>query len=155
MAAKKKFNFIRPTLYFCIAGIFIPGFSALATFVPLTLFRAFGIECWNAWAGMWAIMTICALATPLMFVRFIKRKLVEGDNLTTRNLLIFNFMEYTFLQCTLSILFTSIKTRCHGTDGQNGLEFAFSAWMAIPFLVLISMVFDNLKENRDEKLRVE
>jgi len=33
---------------------------------------------------------------------------------------------------------------CNGNGGQNGLELAFTAWLALPILILFSFVFKRI-----------
>jgi hypothetical protein len=80
------------------------------------------------------------------------KRVSGGYNLPTGELIIFNIVEYTFIQATLAAFFTSGRTRCYVTDGQNGLEFAFTGWMALPVLVVLSFVFDKLREGKIEEL---
>ena len=155
MTSKTKLNLTRTTLKFGIAGIFIPGFTAIAILVPVTFFRALGVECYVVWTSWWALTTIGAIIAPLIFLKVILKRLADGYSMTTKSVIIFNLIEYTFLQCTLSIFFSSAETRCYGTDGQNGLEFAFTGWIAIPFLILISLLFDNLVDRRTRQLNAD
>ena len=146
MTPKKKYNFITPTLKFCIAGFFIPGFTAIAIIGLQMGIGLLGIECSKSWKVLWTVTTIGAVIAPVVFVRLMNKSLLEGYNLATSKLIVFNVVEYTFIQCTLATLFTSSQTLCYVTDGQNGLEFAFTGWMALPCLIVLSMVFDNLRE---------
>lgn len=107
-----------------------------------------GIECSNSWTVLWTLTAIGTVTAPFIFVRIMNKRLLEGYNLTTGKLMIFNIIEYTFIQCTLATFFTSGPTLCYVTDGQNGLEFVFTGWMALPFLVVLSLVFDNLRERK-------
>ena len=155
MTSNKKFNFTRTTFKFGIAGIFIPGFTAIAILAPVTIFRALGIECYVVWTIWWALTTIGAIVAPLTFWKMILKKLSDNQTMTTASVTIFNLLEYTFLQSAFSVFFSSAETRCYGTDGQNGLEFAFTAWIAVPFLILISWLFDNLVDRRTRELKAE
>lgn len=155
MASKIKFNLTRTTLKFGIAGIFIPGFTAIAILVPVTVFRALGFECYVVWTSWWALTTIGAIIAPLIFLNVMLKRLAGGHTMTTASVIIFNLVEYTLLQCSFSIFFSSAETRCYGTDGQNGLEFAFTGWIAIPFLILISLLFDNLLNRSTRQLNVD
>jgi hypothetical protein len=83
------------------------------------------------------------------------KRILEGYNLTTDKLIIFNIIEYVFIQATLATFFTSGQTLCYVTDGQNGLEFAFTGWMALPFLIVLSLVFDNLRGRKADELNEE
>lgn len=153
MITKKKYSFITPTLKFCIAGFFIPGFTAIAIVGLQMGIGLLGIECSKSWTVLWTLTTVGSVAAPFVFVRLMNKRLLEGYNLTTDKLIIFNVIEYTFIQCTLSIFFTSGQTLCYGSGGQNGLEFAFTGWMSMPFLVVLSLVFDNLREIRIEEIK--
>jgi hypothetical protein len=155
MTKEKKYNFIRPTLKFCIAGIFIPGFTAIAILGLQMGIGLLGIECSNTWIILWALTTIGALTAPIVFVRLMNKRLSEGYHLDYYKLLIFNIVEYTFIQCTLATFFTNGQTLCYVTDGQNGLEFAFTGWMALPFLIVLSLVFDNLRERKVAELNAD
>jgi hypothetical protein len=155
MISKTKFNFTRTTLKFGIAGIFIPGFTAIVILAPVTIFLALGIECNIVWTSWSALTTTGAILSPVIFWKAILKRFADGQTMTTSSLIIFNLIEYIFLQCTLSMFFSSAETRCYGTDGQNGLEFVFTGWIAVPFLVLISLLFDNLVDRRQREIEAD
>ncbi|MBK7651427.1 MAG: hypothetical protein IPJ20_12785 [Flammeovirgaceae bacterium] len=155
MTTKKKYNFITPTLKFCIAGFFIPGFTAIIIMGLQMGLGLLGIECSNTWKILWTFTAIGAVITPFIFIRVMNKRLLEGYNLTTDKLQIFNLVEYTFIQCTLTIFFTTGQTLCYVSDGQNGIEFGFTAWMALPILVALSLVFDNLRERKTDKIKAD
>jgi len=152
VTTSRKYNFIRPTLKFCIVGFFIPGFTAIAIAGFQIGLASLGIECANAWTILWITTTIGTVIAPIIFIRLMNIRLASGYNLEPGKLLSFNIIEYTFLQGTLAMLFTSGRVLCHGIDGQNGLEFAFAGWMALPILIVLSLLFDKLRERKTEKL---
>jgi hypothetical protein len=63
----------------------------------------------------------------------------------------FNIIEYTLLQASLASLFTNGQTLCYVTDGQNGLEFAFTGWFAIPIVFLLSVLFQQVQKAKLEQ----
>ncbi len=151
MAKTKEFSFIGPTLKFSIAGLFIPGFTAIVILGIQMGIAFLGVECSNSWKVLWTLTSIATIVSPVIFIRLMNVRAANGYNLTSKEILIFNIAEYTFIQCTLAPFFTTGKTLCYVTDGQNGLEFAFTGWMAIPCLVIFSLVFDFVrKRNRDQ-----
>ncbi len=152
MTTEKKYNFIRPTLKFCIAGIFIPGFTAIAILGVQMGIGLLGIECSDTWIILWTLTTIGTLTAPIVFVRLMNKRLSEGYHLDYDKLLIFNIVEYTFIQCSLAAFFTTGRTLCYVSDGQNGMEFALTGWMALPFLVVLSLVFDYLRDRKTDGL---
>src|SRR5688572_30447305 len=118
MTTNRKYNFIRPTLKFCIAGIFIPGFTAIA-FMGLVMGLMFlGIACESAWTILWTLTAIGAVIAPIVFIRLMNKRLASGYNLEHSKLLSFNIIEYTFIQCALAMLFTNGHVLCDVTDGQ-------------------------------------
>lgn len=153
MITKKKYNFITPTLKFCIAGFFIPGFTAVAILGFQMGIGFLGIECASSWTILWTLTTVGLLVAPIFFVRLMNKTLKTGYNLATHKIIIFNIVEYTFIQATLAAFFTNGRTLCYVTDGQNGLEFAFTGWMALPFLAVLSLVFDKLREEKTAELK--
>ena len=152
---KSKFSYINNTLKFSIAGFFIPGFTLFIFFGPQMGLTFLGIECSNAWKVIWTLTAIGMLVSPVIFTRMMIRRASEGFHLTTKELTFFNILEYTFIQATLGSLFTNGKTLCYVSDGQNGIELIFSGWMAIPFLILISLFFDFAKEKIMEDYGME
>jgi len=148
-----KTSYLKSTLKFCIAGLFIPGFTAIAIWGLQMGLGLLGIECSTSWTVLWTLTTIGMVMVPLIFIQQMNKRLSKGYNLTTDKLTIFNLIEYTFIQATLAIFFTSGQTLCYVSDGQNGLEFAFTGWMALPFLVVLSLLFDNLRERKTDELK--
>ena len=155
MISTKKQNFIRPTLKFCIAGLFIPGFTAIAI---IGLQMGIGLlsgDCKTSWTILWILTTTGMVTAPFIFIRLMNKRLLKGDFQLTGKLLVFNIIEYIFIQATFAKFFTSEQILCSTTDGQNGLEFAFTGWMAIPLLVVLSLRFDHLRKIKFEELNEE
>ena len=155
MNVKKKFNFINQTLKFCIAGFFIPGFTAIAILGLQMGVKLLGIECSKSWIVVWTLTTVGAGVAPFVFIRLMNKRLLEGYNLTANPLIVFNIIEYVFIQSTLAAFFTNGQTLCYVSDGQNGLELAFTGWMSMPFLVALSWMFDNIREKRTEEIKAD
>jgi len=152
MAGNGKFSYTNSTLKFSIAGFFIPGFTAIILLgfqMGLTLL---GLECSVAWKVIWTITTIGAIGAPILFVRIMDRTMMAGFHLTSKETIFFNLIEYTFIQCTLAFPISTGQRLCHGRDGQNGLELVFTAWAAIPILILIALTFDYLKRKKMDEI---
>ena len=143
----KNFNFINPTLKFCAAGLFIPGFTAIIILGMQMAISFLGIECSNSWKVLWWITSFGTILLPILFIRKFTSKIKRGVNLTTIEITVFNIIEYTFIQCALAAYFSNPNTLCYVTDGQNGLEFVFTAWMATPLLVVLSLIFDSIRKS--------
>ncbi|MFY0598579.1 MAG: hypothetical protein JXR03_02830 [Cyclobacteriaceae bacterium] len=155
MTKNKRFKYINSTLKFSIAGFLLPALGAIL-FLGLQMGLSFlGIECSTAIKTLWTITSLGLVITPIVFIHLITKKLNAGDNLTSNELIIFNIIEYFFLQCSLASLFTTSNTLCYVTDGQNGLEFAFTGWMAIPVLIIFSLVFDFITKKKLQDSRLE
>ena len=136
-----KFNFIKPTLIFAIVGLFIPGFTAIGLLGLQMLLSNIGIECSTAWTIIWTTTTIAGLVLPLLFYRHIASLTIDKIQSLKTRLTFFNLLEYIFIQSSLTPLFTSGQTLCYVSDGQNGLELVFTAWLALPILVAFSFIF--------------
>jgi hypothetical protein len=137
-----KFNFIKPTLIFSIVGIFIPGFTAIVLLGLQMLLSNIGIECSTAWTFIWTTTIIAGLILPFLFYRHIVSLTVDKQQSLKIRLTIFNLLEYIFIQSSLTLLFTNGQTLCYGSGGQNGFELVFTAWLALPILVIISFIFN-------------
>lgn len=137
-----KFNFIKPTLIFAIVGIFIPGFTAIGLLGLQMLLSKLGIECAIAWTIIWTTTSISGIILPFLFYRYINALTVEKLQSLKTRLIFFNLFEYIFIQSSFTLLFTSGKTLCDFTDGQNGLELVFTAWLALPILIIFSYLFN-------------
>ena len=155
MTSKKKINYLSSTQKFCIAGLFIPGFTAVVILGLQMGLGLLGIECSNSWTILWTITTIGSVTAPLIFIRLMNKRISEGYILTTDKLLIFNIIEYTLIQCTFAAFFTSGQTLCYVSDGQNGIELVFTGWIALPFLIVLSFLFDKLRDRKIEELKAD
>lgn len=138
------FNFIKPTVIFVIVGLIIPGFTAIGLLGLQMLLNYFGVKCPTAWTIIWTTTSIAGLILPFLFCRYITRLTVDKLQSLKKHLTLFNLFEYTFIQSSLTPLFISSKTLCHNHDGQNGLELVFTAWLALPILILFSFVFNHI-----------
>jgi hypothetical protein len=143
---KTKFNFVKTTLKFSLAGVFIPGFTAILLMGIQMLLTACGIECSISWIIIWMMSSIGAITVPIFFVRKINRSQAADLGLRSNDLIFFNLVEYTFLQGSLSMLFSNAHTLCYVSDGQNGLQFVFTGWIALPVLILLSFYFEYREE---------
>jgi hypothetical protein len=139
---KMKFNFIKPTLIFAIVGLFIPGFTTIGLLGLQMLLSNFGIECSTAWTIIWTTTIIAGLILPYLFYRHITILTVDKSQSLKTRLRFFNLFEYIFIQSSLTPLFTSGRTLCYVSDGQNGLELVFTAWLALPILIAFSYIFN-------------
>ena len=137
-----KFNFIKPTLIFLIVGFFIPGFTAIGLLGLQMLLRKFNIECSTAWTIIWIFTISAVLILPILFYRYITRLTKDKLHSLKLRLNLFNLLEYIFIQSSLTPIFTSGQMLCYGRDGQNGLELVFTAWLALPILLIFSFIFN-------------
>jgi len=146
----KKPDLLKSTLIFSVVGVFIPGFTAIGLLGFQMLLTLFGIECHNAWTVLWSLTVLGAITLPFLFYQHIttltKKKL---SNLKTL-LIFFNLFEYTFIQASLALFFTSGQTLCYVSDGQNGMELVFTAWLALPILIGLSMFFKLILKSKNE-----
>ncbi|MBL1143295.1 MAG: hypothetical protein HND54_00005 [Bacteroidetes bacterium] len=144
-------DLLKPTLIFSAVGLFIPGFTAIGILSFQMLLSYFGLECHNAWSVLWSITIIGGLILPILFYRHLKTFTEnKRENLKTR-LTFFNLIEYIFIQASLALFFTSGQTLCYVSDGQNGLELAFTAWIALPILIGLSALFNWTLKSQNEK----
>ena len=137
-----KFNFIKTTLIFAIFGLFIPGFTAIGLLGLQMLLGKIGIECSTAWTVIWTTTIIAGLFLPYLFYKHITKLTVDKLQSLKSRLTIFNLIEYTFIQSSLTPLFTTGQTLCYGNGGQNGLELVFTAWLSLPILLMLSFIFN-------------
>lgn len=148
-----KFIYTKQTLKFCIAGFLIPGFTAILLVLIQQGFTLLGVECTISWTIVWTLTTAGMITAPIMFVKQMTKTFSTGHELSKDTLTIFNIVEYIFIQSTLGALFSNSRTLCYESDGQNGLQFVFTAWMALPLLVVLSIVFDCLRRKRLDEVR--
>ena len=132
-----KFNFLKPTLISCVIGVFIPGFTAILFFLFQLLTNKLNVECETYWKSLWILTTIISIVSPIFFIKNIEKT----KNPTLAKLTFFNFIEYISIQACFAQFFTSGKTFCYGSGGQNGLELVFTAWLALPILICFSFIF--------------
>ena len=137
-----KFNLTKPTLIFAIVGLFIPGFTAIGLLGIQKLLSSVGLECSTAWTIIWITTIIVGLALPYLFYRHISTLTADKLQVLKTRLTLFNLLEYILIQSSLTPLFTSGRTLCYGSGGQNGLELVFTAWLALPILLLFSFIFN-------------
>jgi hypothetical protein len=151
---KNKVGFVKTTGWFSLAGLFIPGFTAIGIIGLQSLITLFGVECANSWSLLWSITIVGSIILPWVFLRFIQRTSLETETLR-KWLIFFNIIEYTLLQASLASLFTNGQTLCYVSDGQNGLEFAFTGWFAIPIILLLSVLFQQVQKAKLEHAEIE
>lgn len=138
----KKSSYLYSTLKFCIAGIFIPAVTIYAIVVFQIGLEFLGIECKTAWTIIWTITSIGAIVTPAVFILLLSKTSPTNYKFKRDNIVKFNIIELLLIQTTLAIFFTTGQSLCYGNGGQNGLEFIFTGWMALPALLIFSLIFD-------------
>lgn len=139
---KYQYRYLKATMIFCLIGFFIPGFTAILLLGIQMLLTEIGIECANSWKLIWIGTWIGMILLPILFFRYLDRKSTETYQKLKTNLILFNLFEYIFIQASLASLFTNGNTLCYGSGGQNGIEFAFTAWLALPILIIFSYFFE-------------
>ena len=150
----KKPDLLKLTLIFSAVGLIIPGFTAIVLLGFQMMLSSFGLECHNAWTVLWTITIISGLTLPVLFYRHLKNLTDKKIRNLKNRLLFFNLMEYTFIQASLALFFTNGHTLCYVSDGQNGLELVFTAWLALPILIGLSVLFGKtLKTINDKEIK--
>jgi hypothetical protein len=155
VTSPKKYSFTSQTLKFCIAGFFIPGLTAIAIIGLQMGIALSGIECSVTWTLLWILTAIGMVIAPLLFIRRMNGRIAARQTLTTREFTVFNVIQYTLVQATLASFFTSGYTLCYVSDGQNGMEFVLTGWMALPLLIVMSLFLDSLWKRKIRKLNDE
>jgi len=146
MKTEKKFDFKMNSLVFCIVGFLIPGFTAIILLGIQMLFTKLGIECSNAWKVIWIIGWIGSIILPLYFTKYIRIVTAEKLHSLKSKFIFFNLLEYIFIQISGASLLTNGKTLCYVTDGQNGIELAFSGWLSLPIIFMMSFYFSKISK---------
>jgi hypothetical protein len=139
---KYQYRYLKATMIFCLIGFFIPGFTAILLLGIQMLLTEIGMECANSWKLIWTGTWIGMVLLPILFFRYLNRKSTIPYQKIKKNLILFNLFEYIFLQASLASLLTNGNTLCYGSGGQNGIEFAFTAWLALPILIIFSYFFE-------------
>lgn len=139
---KYQYRYLKATLIFCLIGFFIPGFTAILLLGIQILLTKIGMECANSWKLIWTGTWIGMILSPILFFRYLNGKSTVPYKKIKTNLILFNLFEYIFVQASLASLFTNGNTLCYGRGGQNGIEFAFTAWLALPILIIFSYFFE-------------
>lgn len=100
MALKNDLKFTISTLKFSIAGLLIPGFTAIIILGLQMGIQLLGVECSNSWLILWITTSIGAMITPLIFARRLK-----FGNLPSKEIHLFNIIEYTFLSMPFGVIY--------------------------------------------------
>lgn len=140
-----RWTFTKPTLYFLIAGIFLPPITAISLLLIQILLTSLGIECSVAWNTIFWISKASVIIFPILFFIFSKSKLKKAKSIAL-DITIFNFVEFLLVQSSLALFLEDAKTLCYSSDGQIGLGLVLVGWAAIPILLLLSIIFDQLNE---------
>jgi|TARA_B110000967_G_scaffold46094_1_gene46434 hypothetical protein len=146
----KKPDLLKPTLIFSAVGFFIPGFTAIGLLGFQMLLSSLGMECHTAWTAIWTVTILGGIMLPILFYRHITTLTDKKLSNLKTHLTIFNLLEYTFIQASLALFFTSGQTLCYVSDGQNGLELVFTAWLALPILIGFSLLFRQKMKSKNE-----
>lgn len=141
------FNFVKPTLYFCIAGLFAPGFTLFFMILLQSGLERNGVDCNSFWHTSFLFSALFAVLLPVLFSVHIKY--LSTRNLLLFKIILFNAVEYFLLQIGFGYFTSNVKMLCDGNDGQNGLELILNGWLAIPILIALSYLFNYLLDVRN------
>jgi len=130
------FNFVKPTLYFCIAGLFISGFSLFFMILLQSGLEKNNVGCTAFWYNSFLFSGLFAILLPVLFCIHIKY--LTNKNLLLMKIILFNALEYFFIQIGFGNFSSDVKMLCYASDGQNGLELFFNGWLALPILILLA-----------------
>lgn len=133
-----NFNFLKPTIIFCAIGVFIPAFTIIPFFLFQTSFDKLGVNCETYWKSLILIFSILSIISPLLYFKYLEKYRKP----TQSNLLLFNIIEYTCLQIGISQFFDTSNSICFG-QSDGGLIFVFAAWLALPILICLGLIFKN------------
>ncbi|WP_269227793.1 hypothetical protein [Flavobacterium eburneipallidum] len=142
-----KFDFLKPTIVFSIIGFFIPGFTVFGLIGTQYLLSLSGIECSISWKIIWSLTAIFAIFLPIIFANYIRNISKEKLKTLKTKLILFNLIEYVCIQSSFGSLFSNSNTLCYESDEQNGLELIFTAWLALPILVILSIMFNKISNS--------
>ena len=143
-----KFNFLIPTTFFTLIGLFIPYFTALGLLFFQMLISRAGVDRPTAWTMLLCLTTISSIILPIIFIRHIKNSLVEKEETSkiwlVIKLILFNLFEYSFIQASLSPLFTTDIKLTNGTSFPHIPVIIFTAYLSLPILIAFSFIFNKL-----------
>lgn len=129
-------------MIFCVIGFIIPGFTAILLVGIQIILEKLGMVCPSIWKTFWLLSWIGMILLPILFFKILNKKETESYEKLKTNLVFFNFFEYFFIQTAFSLFFTKADTICYVSDGQNGIELAFTAWLSLPILMIFSYIFE-------------
>ena len=129
-------------MIFCVIGFIIPGFTAILLVGIQIILEKLGMVCTSIRKTFWLLSWIGMILLPILFFKILNKKETESYEKLKTNLVFFNFFEYFFIQTAFSLFYTKADTICYVSDGQNGIELAFTAWLSLPILMIFSYIFD-------------
>lgn len=129
-------------MIFCVIGFIIPGFTAILLVGIQIILEKLGMVCTSIWKTFWLLSWIGMILLPILFFKILNKKETESYEKLKTNLVFFNFFEYFFIQTAFSLFYTKADTICYVSDGQNGIELAFTAWLSLPILMIFSYIFE-------------
>ena len=150
--SKRSINsFTKPTLYFCLVGFIAVAFPAYVLLGLEYCLEKLGYSCENAILSICKCATYICLITPVTFFYYLFRsRNWFSISQIKRRILLFDLTLYVCIPAALEIHFSTPQILCNVTDGQNGLELAFSAWLALPVVMLLSVVFEQVFKGRSD-----
>ena len=138
------YNYIFTTFIFCIIGLFAPAISMLLISGFQLLISTIRISCEDSWHLIWAISWIGLIIWPILFFQLLYIKKSSEIRKIKNRLIWLNTLGYLSIQISVGSLLSSAEILCYGIDGQIGLEYVFTAWLALPILFLFSVILDRL-----------
>ncbi|NQY68381.1 MAG: CotH kinase family protein [Flavobacteriales bacterium] len=151
---KTNSSFIKLTLIFSIVGIFIPEHTEYILLKSQRVLDLLGLEFSIAWITLWTLTSFTGLILPFIFYYHISSLPKEKHKWLIIKLTLFNLIEYILLQSSLTPLFTDVHTIIFNYDVRNGMESIYTAWLALPILVLISTFFNQKLEGLKSHFKI-
>lgn len=138
-----RYKFIGPTISFSLIGIIISAFPAIILLGSESGLEKLGLDCIEAMSVIWHFAVCICVLLPVFFFFYLRRSERWFSDLgIKRRVIFFNSALYVCIPAALEPYFSTAHTLCYVSDGQNGLELVFSAWLSLPILLLISVAFE-------------
>ena len=144
-----KNRFTKPTLYFSLVGFIAAAIPALFFIGVESCLEKLGYSCISAIPIICNCAAFICLLLPISFFVYLLRSHSSfSDSQIKGRILIFDSILFLCIPTALEPYVSTANTLCNVADGQNGLELVFSAWLALPVLLLFSFIFEQIFKGR-------
>ncbi len=136
----------RTTNITVLIGLLFSGGLLIGLLGLQMLICSLGVDCPLAWRIVQGATWAGFFTLPISYTKYIRRnfKKINVHKYKFRlkyATIVFNLLMIVCIQLGIGLFFTTPEALCYAHDGQVGFELIFTGMAAVPFLIILGVIF--------------